>query len=44
MYDQIDFGEMFAILLNFDFFKHPVYAYGLKEDLIIKLEFNSSKG
>ena len=35
---------MFAIPLNFDFFKHPVYAYGLKEDLIVKLELNSSKG
>ena len=28
---------------TFDFFKHPVYSYGLKEDLIIKLELNSSE-
>ena len=28
---------------TFDFFKHPVYPYGFKEDLIIKLELNSSE-
>ena len=32
----------FAIPLDFDFFKHPVYPYGLKEDLIVRLELNSS--
>ena len=32
------FGKRFAILLDFGFFKHPVYPYGLKEDLIVKLE------
>ena len=32
------FGKRFAIPLDFDFFKHPVYPYGLKEDLIVKLE------
>ena len=26
-------GERFAIPLDFDFFKHPVYPYGLREDL-----------
>ena len=26
--------KRFAIPLDFDFFKHPVYPYGLKEDLI----------
>ena len=29
--------------LGFDFFKHPVYSYGLKVDLIVRLELNSSK-
>ena len=37
------FDKRFAILLDFDFFKHPVYPYGLKEDLIVRLELNSSK-
>ena len=32
------FGKRFAIPLDFDFFKHPVYPYGLKENLIIRLE------
>ena len=32
-----------AIPLDFDFFKHPVYPYGLKEDLIVRLELNSSE-
>ena len=32
------FGKRFAILLGFDFFKHPVYPYDLKEDLIVRLE------
>ena len=37
------FDKIFAIPLDFDFFKHPVYPYGLKEDLIIRLELNSSE-
>ena len=37
------FDKRFAIPLDFDFFKHPVYSYGLKEDLIVRLELNSSK-
>ena len=36
------FDNRFAIPLDFDFFKHPVYPYGLKEDLIVRLELNSS--
>ena len=36
------FDKRFAIPLDFEFFKHPVYPYGLKEDLIIRLELNSS--
>ena len=35
------FDKRFAILLDFDFFKHPLYPYGLKEDLIVILELNS---
>ena len=37
------FDKRFAIPLNFDLFKHPVYPYGLKEDLIARLELNSSE-
>ena len=37
------FGKRFAIPLDFDFFKHPVYPHGLKEDLIFRLELNSSE-
>ena len=37
------FDKRFAILLGFDFFKHPAYPYGLKEDLIVGLESNSSE-
>ena len=37
------FNERFAVLLDFDFFKHPVYPYGPKEDLIVRLELNSSE-
>ena len=37
------FDKRFAIPLDFDFFKRPVYPYGLKEDLIVKLELNSSE-
>ena len=36
------FDKRFVIPLDFDFFKHPVYPYGLKEDLIVRLELNSS--
>ena len=34
------FDKRFAIPLDFDIFKHPVYPYGLKEDLIVTLELN----
>ena len=37
------FDKKFAIPLDFEFFKHPVYSYGLKEDLIVRLELNSSE-
>ena len=37
------FGKRFAKPLDFDFFKHAVYPYGLKEDLIVRLELNSSE-
>ena len=37
------FGKNFAVTLDFDFFKHPVYPHGLKEDLIVRLELNSSE-
>ena len=30
--------KRFAIPLDFDLFKHSVYPYGLKEDLIVTLE------
>ena len=36
-------GERFALLLDFDFFEHPAYSKGLKEDLIVRLELNSSE-
>ena len=32
-----------AIPLDFDFFKYLVYPYGLKEDLIVRIELNSAK-
>ena len=35
--------KRFAVPLDFDFFKHLLYPYGLKEDLIVRLEFNSSE-
>ena len=35
--------KRFAIPLALDFFKHPVYPYGLKEDLIVRFELNSSE-
>ena len=38
------FDERFAIPLDFDFFKHPVYHYGLsKQRLIVRLELTSSE-
>lgn len=37
------FGTRFAIPLNFDFFKNLVYSYGPREDLIVRLELNSSE-
>ena len=32
----------FAIPLDFDFFKHPIYPYRLREDLIVRIELNSA--
>ena len=29
--------------LDFDFFKRPVYPYGLKENLTVRVELNSSE-
>ena len=37
------FDKRFAILLDFDIFKHSVCHYDLKEDLILMLEFYSSE-
>ena len=37
------FVKRFAAPLDLDFFKHPVYPYGLKENLIVRLELNSSE-
>ena len=37
------FDKRFAIPLDFDFFKHSVYPYDLKEYLIVWLELNSSE-
>ena len=37
------FDKSFAIPLDFDFFKHLVYPYGLKDDFIVRLELNSSE-
>ena len=36
-------SNRFSIPLDFDFFKHPTYAYGLREDLIARLELNSAE-
>ena len=36
------FDKRFAIILDFDFFKHPVYPYEPKVDLIERLELNYS--
>ena len=32
------FDKRFAKRLDFDFFKHPVYPYGRKKDLLVRLE------
>ena len=37
------FDKWFKIPLDFDFFSHPVYLYGLKEKLIVRLQLNSAK-
>ena len=37
------YDNRFAIPLDFDFFKYPIYPYGFRENLIIRLELNSSK-
>ena len=37
------FDKRFAIPLDFDFFKHPMYSYERKEDLIVRLELNSGE-
>ena len=34
--------KRFPILLDFDFFKHPVNPYDLKENLLVRLELNIS--
>ena len=36
-------SNRFLIPLDFDFFKHPTYPYGLREDLIARLELNSAE-
>ena len=35
--------KRFAIPLDFDFFKHPLYPYGFKERLIVRRELNSAE-
>ena len=35
--------KRFAIPLDFDFFKHPVYPYGFLKNLIVRLKLNSSE-
>lgn len=37
------FGKRFAVPLDFDFFKYPVYLYELKKDFLVNLELNSSE-
>ena len=37
------FDKRFGVLSDFDFLKNPVYPYGLKEDLIVRLEPNPSE-
>ena len=36
-------SNQFLIPLDFDFFKHPTYPNGLREDLIARLELNSAE-
>ena len=36
-------SNRFLIPLDFNFFKHPTYPHGLREDLIVRLELNSAK-
>ena len=36
------YDKRFAILLDFELFRHSVYPYALKENLIVRLELNSS--
>ena len=35
--------KRFAIPLDFVFFEHPVYPYGLEQHLFIKIKLNSAK-
>ena len=37
------FDKRLSVPLDFDFFRHPIYPYGLREDLIVRLELNSSE-
>ena len=37
------FDKTFVITLDFDFLKHPVCPYGLKERLIVRIELNSAE-
>ena len=37
------FDKRFAILLDFEFFRHLIYPYGLKERLIVRVELNSAE-
>ena len=37
------FDKTFVITLDFDFLKHPVCPYGLKECLIVRIELNSAE-
>ena len=36
-------GKRFAIPLDFDFCRHLVYSYEIKEDSVVRLELNSSE-
>ena len=38
-----NFTKGFETPLDFAFFKHPVHPYGLKEDLTVRLELDSSE-
>ena len=37
------FGKRFAVPLNLEFFKHPVYRYRINKNLIVRLELNSAE-